>query len=68
MKFTPDLVTPDWNLRAIYFSAPFPTVDGIRLYIFIAFRKRYLGLIYTKDDFEIRWVGDISWAQSKLTV
>lgn len=60
MKFTLDLATPDLNLRAIYFSATFPIVDSIRLYIFISFRKRYLGLIYIKDNFKIRRVEDVS--------
>lgn len=60
MKFTLDLAIPDLNLRAVYFSAAFPTVDGIRLYIFISFSKRCFGLIYIKDNFEIRRVKDIA--------
>lgn len=35
MKFALDLATPDLNLRAGYFSAPFLTVDGIRLHFYL---------------------------------
>lgn len=60
MKFTLDLAMPYLNLRAAYFSAQFLTVESIRLYIFISFRKRCLGLIYKKENFEIRQVENVS--------
>lgn len=68
MKFTLDLAKLDLNLRYVYFSAPFPTEDDIRLYIFISFRKRCLGLVYIKDNFEIRQDKDVSWTWRELTI